>query len=368
MNTNHKERREDCPQSVTRQQGKSIFKEPVAITRLKNSFKEKPSWYYSMSVAATWAGVGSLMVGIQMAQKFGIVPFLIWAFGNTMACIVFGLLAPVIPKVREVFRSRPMRYIVGLMCVFQVWVNMNGIQSIFKDTLLTGRFGMILAYTVAAAFLILLLRYGMIRNVLTDYASWAAVYGTALLLTIGAIIYSRGNMNILSWGIGAGAISEGIQKCVLLLPGPFLYPYFFEILDYNDRNNDGTRKVNIRRAFVCGGLLFGAYLTFTFLLAWTNFNPVLNIIKAFLITLIAVSTISSFLYSIYITFGRRLGLVINAAAIALWQLLIPMGVLGVWTLMASIRIYIVIGGILLAIAWHLISRKKKPGEQHEKRT
>jgi hypothetical protein len=67
MNTIHTERKGDSPQSVTSQQGKS-----VVITRLKNSFKEKPSRYYSMSIAATWAGVGSLMVGIQMAQKYGI--------------------------------------------------------------------------------------------------------------------------------------------------------------------------------------------------------------------------------------------------------------------------------------------------------
>lgn len=33
---------------------------------------------------------------------------------------------------------------------------------------------------------------------------------------------------------------------------------------------------------VVGGLLFGAYLSFTFLLAWTNFTPILNIVKAFI--------------------------------------------------------------------------------------
>ena len=335
----------------------------AVFTRLKSSFIQKPSLYYSMSVAATWAGVGSLMVGIQMAQNYGILPFLLWAFGNTMACIVFGIFAPMIPKVREVFRSRFMHYVIGLMCVFQIWVNLNGIQSIFNDTPLTGRFGMCLAYAVAAFFLILLLRYGMIRNVLTDYATWIGVYIVALLLTVFAIIYSRGDMRVLSLGLEASAIGNGVQKCILLLPGPFLYPYFFEILDYNDGNKDGTKSVNIRRAFIGGGLLFGAYLIFTFLLAWTNFNPVLNIIKAFLITLVAVSTISSFLYSIYITFGRKLGLAVNAAAIALWQLLIPMGVLGVWTLMASIRIYIVIGAILFAVIWHLAAKKKQRGAE-----
>jgi hypothetical protein len=68
--------------------------------------------------------------------------------------------------------------------------------------------------------------------------------------------------------------------------------------------------------------------------------------------LVAVSTVSSFLYSIYITFGRKFGLAVNIAAVALWQFLIPMGVLGVWTLMASIRIYMVIGAVFLAIVWN----------------
>jgi hypothetical protein len=309
-----------------------------------------------MSIAATWAGVGSLMVGIQMAQDFGVIPFLLWAFGNTLACIAFGLLAPRIPKLRDVFRSKTMHLLVGIMCVFQVWVNMNGIQSVFTDTPLKGDFGMALAYSVAVVFLILLLRFGMIRNVLSDHASWIGVYAVALVLTVFAIVYSHGNMNSLSWGLDN--IGAGVEKCLLLIPGPFLYPYFYEIIDYNDVNGDGTRKINIQRAFVNGGLLFGAYLIFTFLLAWTSFNPALNIIKAFLITLVAVSTISSFLYSIYITFGRRLGLVVNIVTVALWQLLIPMGVLGVWTLMSQIRIYIVFAAIIGALVWNLVEKRR----------
>lgn len=326
------------------------------FSQLKDKFKNNPSLYYSMSIAATWAGVGSLMVGIQMARDYGIIPFLLWALGNTLACIVFGIFAPRIPKLRDVFRSKPMHFIVGIMCIFQVWINMNGIQSIFKDTPLTDTFGMVLAYSVAIFFIFLLIRYGMIRNVLTDNVSWIAVYAMGFILTISAIIYSQGNMNVLPWGFDQ--IPAGVEKCLLLLPGAFLYPYFFEILDYNDTNEDGTKKINVRRAFINGGLLFGAYLIFTFLLAWTNFGPVLNTIKAILITLVAVSTISSFLYSIYITFGKKLGIAINIATIITWQYVIPMGVLGVWTLMSSIRIFIVIGAILYSFAWYFLGKRK----------
>lgn len=325
------------------------------FSKIKQKFKNNPSFYYSMSIAATWAGVGSLMMGVEMTQKYGVVPFLLWALGNTLACIVFGIFAPMIPKLREVFRSRPMKVIVGLMCLFQVWISLNGIQTIFQDTVL-GNFGMYLAYGLAAFFIVLLFKFGMIRNVLTDHYGWIAVYVIAFLLTVGAIVHSQGNMNVLSMGLEN--IPIGIEKCILLIPGAFLYPYYFEILDYNDKNDDGTKKINVRKAFIVGGVLFGAYLIFTFLLAWTNFSPVLNIVKAFLIVLIASSSLSSFQYSIYITFGRKLGLGINIAAVAMWQLLIPLGVMGVWTLMSTIRIYIVLAAIVIALIWNYVSKRK----------
>lgn len=325
------------------------------FSKIVERFKDNPSFYYSMSIAATWAGVGSLMMGVEMAQKYGVVPFLLWALGNTLACIVFGIFAPMIPKLREVFRSRAMKIIVGLMCPFQVWISLNGIQSIFRDTPLKD-LGTYLAYGLAIFFIILLVKYGMIRNVLTDHYGWVTVYVIAFLLTVGAIFYSQGNMNVLD--VGIDNIPIGIEKCLLLLPGAFLYPYFFEILDYNDNNTDGTKKINVRKAFITGGILFGAYLIFTFLLAWTNFSPMLNIVKAFLIVLIASSSLSSFQYSIYLTFGRKLGLAVNIGSVIAWPFLVPLGVMGVWTLMSSIRVYIVIASIVIALVWSFISKRK----------
>ena len=324
----------------------------------KHKFKQNPLFYYAMSIAATWAGVGSLMNGITMAQDYGIIPFLIWSAGNTLACIVFGIFAPLIPRLRDVMRSRAMHILLGVMSIFQIWLSMNGIQAAFADTVIGGRFGMWLAYGIAAFFLILLLKFGMIRNVLTDGVSWVAVYGVATALTACAIIYSGGNMVPLPMGLETANIAVGINKSLLLLPGAFLYPYFFELLDYNEKNRDGTCRVNIRFAFCVGGVMFGAYLIFTFLLAWTHFSPALNVIKAVLITLIGMSTLSSFLYSVYLTFGRKIGLAVNAVAVVGWQFLIPLGVMGVWTLMAQIRIYVVAAAIVAACVWQIVDRRK----------
>ena len=308
-----------------------------------------------MSIAATWAGVGSLMVGMQTAQTFGILPFLMWAAGNTLACIVFGLLVYAVPKVRAVFRSIVMRYVLGLLCIMNLWVNLSGVQTIFEPTPLTGRFGMVLSFAFALSFIGLLIVRGMIRNILTGHTSWAVVYAFGIVVTALAIIGSRGNMVQLHPGIEN--IGVGVERFVLLLPGAFMYPFFYEIFDYNDNNADGARKIDIRRVFVVGGLLFGAYLTFTFLLAWTTFSPLLHTLKAFFVTLVALSTVSGFIYSIYICFGRKLGIALNFAALAVWQLVIPMGFLGIWTMMASARTIVVL--VMLAVSFALTLRDRK---------
>lgn len=328
------------------------------FSRLKRDFKTKPTLYYAMSIAATWAGIGSLMNGVEMTRTYGVIPSLIWVLGNVAACILFGFVAPKIPKVHEVFRSKPMMWVCGVMCVFQAWLSMNGMQSVFAETPLGGNFGMITAYALAVLFIIILFRCGMLRNVLTDHFGWIAVYVLALGVTIAAMVQSRGNYNDISAGFAAANMKTGIWKAILLLPGPFTYPYFFELLNYNDSNEDGTRKINTKRAFVLGGVLFGVYMAIVFMLAWAQFSPALAIVKAVLITLIGVSTLSSSMYSIYIAFGKYVGLALNVALVALWHVLIPLGVMKMWTLMASIRIYFVTGGILFAIIWNAFEKAK----------
>ena len=326
------------------------------MQKLKSKFKANPTIYYAMSIAATWANAGSLLNGVSTAQKNGIIPFLLWAIGNTLACIVFGLLAPRIPKLRDVFRSKVMKIVMGIMCPFQCWISMNGIQTVFADTPLGPTAGVIIAMAFAVFFIFLLWKYGMIRNVLTDHLSWSIVYAIVFALTIVALIVSPERSPL---QFGGDAIGVGVKNCLLLIPGAFLYPYYYEILDYNDKNEDGTAKINAPRAFVLGGVLFGVYLIFIFLMSYAQFGPALNIIKAVLVTLIAVSSLSSFLYSLYLTFGRKFGLALNVVTVGAWQFLIPLGVMGAWTLMASIRIYIVAAAILAALIWYAISRRKK---------
>ena len=46
-------------------------------SRIKARFSSRPAFFYAMSIAATWAGAGSFIVGSQIANNFGIFPWLL---------------------------------------------------------------------------------------------------------------------------------------------------------------------------------------------------------------------------------------------------------------------------------------------------
>lgn len=323
-----------------------------------SKFKSNPTDYYGMSIAASWAGVGSLMNSITLTHTYGLIPSMIWGFGNSVACIIFGLVACRLSTFRDLMRTKALQYIIGVMSVFQLWINMNGIREIYDGTVIGKTGGTVIVYTVCILFILLLLKFGMIRNVLTDTWSWIAVYGIVFCLTVAAMCTTPDSAVMTPHlGLEWENMKVGLWKGFLLLPGPFTYPYFYKILDYNDKNSDDTKKINVRKSFTLGGILFGAYMLFTYVLALVQFNPILMLVKAVLISLIGISTISTFLYSEYIVFGRRLGLAINVIAVLFWPFFISMGVMGVWTLMASIRIYLI--AAMLAIA--LIRKAMRKG-------
>ena len=313
--------------------------------------------YYAMSIAASWAGVGSMMNSLTLTHTYGLIPSMIWGLGNSVACMLFGLTAYHLPTMRTLMRTKVMQYIIGIMSVFQLWTNMNGIREIFADTPIGTTGGTVIVYAVCIGFIILLLRFGLIRNVLTDSASWYAVYGLVILMTMLAYQQSGGSTIPISMGTEWANLKVGIVKGLLLLPGPFTYPYFYKLLDYNDANPDKTAKTNIKSSFVLGGVMFGFYMLFTYALATVEFSPLLNLIKAALVCLVGISSISTFLYSEYIVFGKKLGLLIDGLTVIFWPLLISLGVMGVWTLMAEIRIYLIVVLLVIAAVKKLTERR-----------
>lgn len=332
----------------------------VGILNVKERFKKKPSLFYSMSIAATWAGAGSFIVGTKVAQEAGLVPWLLWALGNTLTCIVFGIIATKFKCVRKVANSKPIKILMGLMAIFQVWLNMNGIKEMLEVTVIGPILSQVIVYGLAVFFIILYLKKSTYRNVMTDNGSWLIVYGLIFAIVIISLISNGFN------GIPVGLVPEEIKAkgwtCITLMFGGFFYPTFWELLDYNDGNEDNNgdaEKINIRQSFINGGLLFGFYLLFVLLGSCTQYSESLNLVKAILVSLVAISSLSSFIYAIIIDFGKKVGTVINVAVLASWQILIPIGIMGVWNIMQNVRIWMVFGMFAIAGIVAIVDYNKK---------
>lgn len=323
--------------------------------KLAKRFKRNPSLYYSFSIAATWAGAGSFIVGTQVARESGLFPWLLWALGNTLCCIVFGLVAERFPKLRQVAASRPIQVMMGLTCIFQIWINMNGIHEMLAPTVIGSRAAYWIVYGLSAFFILFYLKRATFRNVATDDFSWVLVY--ILIAVLVAYSMFANGVHPIPTTIIPSEIKRNAWLCFTLSAGGFFYPTFWELLDYNDGNDEGTSKVDMRGAFARGGLLFGLYLLFVLAGAFTTYSPAADLLKGILVSLIAVSSLSSFIYGAMVNFGKPLGVAIDIGAVALWQVVLPMGALGVWTMLQNVRIWMIIGMFIAAYSWYRHERK-----------
>lgn len=319
---------------------------------LVKKLKENPKWFYAFSICATWAGAGSLIVGTSMVKQYGILPFILWALGNSICCIVFGICTKKFPFLREIFESKILKVTVGLMSIFQLWVNMSAIFEAL--TFINPVVVTTLVYVICIAFLIYYLRDGMIKNILTDGSGWVLVYGIIFALVIISIIINGSTAP--SLGLTQEGITLGIKRFFTLLIGPFFYPYFWDLLKYNNKNDEGVTKTDIKSSFTLGGILFGIYIIFVFLLGTTTLSPVAEVVKGILLTLIALSSLTSFIYSLLSLFGKKVGAVINIVGFIGWKLLLPLGVMKIWNIMQDLRFTILVVSI---ITYFIVKKIKK---------
>ncbi len=328
------------------------------FSKIKQKFKANPTVYYSLSIAASWAGAGSLMNSTTLAHTLGVMPALIWCICNTLACIVFGLIIWKLPTVREIMRTKVCRLVLALFSVFQIWLAMTAVQEAWAATPAGPTFGLVLTYAVTIAFIVALFRKGIIANILTDNGGMWVIYALVVVLYFVSMVMAGDNVVALPAGTEPANMLQGIYKGLLLLPGPFTYPYFFKLVDYNESNDEKVSRVDITKAFIYGGVGFGIYLFFAFALIFTDVSPVLGVCKAVLLSALAISTLSSFIYSEFAVFGRKVGLGINLFALVFWIFVAPLGVMGVWTLMAESRVYLVVAMLLVALVKRAMDKWK----------
>lgn len=60
--------------------------------------------------------------------------------------------------------------------------------------------------------------------------------------------------------------------------------------------------------------------------------------------------------------GKKFGFALDVLTVASWQILIPLGVMGIWQLMSTIRIYVVVAAVLFSIVLDLVSDRKEAAQ------
>lgn len=330
------------------------------MSNIINKLKQNPKWFYAFSICATWAGAGSLIVGTNMVKQYGIIPFLLWALGNSICCVVFGICTDKFPFLKEIFSSKILKFVIGAMSIFQLWVNMTAIFEALN--FINPVVSIILVYLIAIAFLIYYLKDGMIKNVLTDDGGWVLVYGIIFGLVIVSML--RNGVTAPSLGLTEEGITLGIKRFFTLLIGPFFYPYFWDLLKFNNKNDENVKSTNIKSSFALGGMLFGIYICFVFLLGTTTLGPVAEMVKGVLLTLIALSSLTSFIYSLISLFGKKIGATLNILGFIGWKVLLPLGVMGIWNAMQDLRFTILVVSIIVYFIVKKIKNVKEKSNEH----
>ena len=325
------------------------------MNSLVRKFKGNPTWFYALSICATWAGAGSLIVGADTVQQMGVIPFIIWGAGNTLSCVFFGWCVSKFKWLENIFTSEIYKVILIAMSVFQIWINMSAINESLSP--ISSTFAIVATYVVCIAFLVYYMTGGMIRNVLTDGGGWLIVYALIFIVAIASIFANGAHAPVA--GLTAEGIGYGAKRFFTLLIGPFFYPYFWALLKYNDGNSDETSHTSMRKSFALGGMLFGIYLIFVFLVALTTLSPAMLIVKGILLSLIALSSLTSFIFSVLIMYDKKIGCAVNLLTFIGWKFLIPLGVMGIWNIFQDLRFTVLVASIIIYLIWRKFNAEKE---------
>lgn len=128
---------------------------------------------------------------------------------------------------------------------------------------------------------------------------------------------------------------------------------------YSKLANGRKIKENKMKAHYLAGGLFAIYMALVGVLANFKFNGIMNVILILIVLCVALSTADAAIVGIQKIAKKKWGTVISLLAIASWNWVIPMGVMGLWTTMGNMRKYVAAICIIVAVAMYFIQKKNK---------
>ena len=318
--------------------------------RLKEFFAKHIVLMYAMSMAASWAWGTSLVVGMQIAQTRGTIPFIIWAVANSLSLPLFGFIAFKIKNLDAIMKTKPiLLFTTGVQC-FCLWIQMNAIYEILIKYNIAGDFGAkFVAIAIAVFFLFGLYKNGLMRNVSTDQPIWSICYIGMVAIAIIGFASGSGFQSIPMVNSDAD-INWALYTAIVLFSGPLM----------DIQNWQLARKVYAEKrmhSYLLAGILFAVYMVLVYVLAYQQFNRAMDVIMVLVIVCVATSTINNAIVGVQEIAGRKVGFCIAGICIASWQIVIPMGVMGLWLTMGTARIYVSAACIATALLMSWRQRK-----------
>lgn len=325
---------------------------------MNENLKKRSTFFYAMSLAASWAWGTSLVVGMQTVQTKGWIPFIIWAIANSLAIPLFGFIAYRIPNLERVVNSKVVMVFTTIVCIFCLWIQLNAIyQYLCNLEFITELSAKIIAISVILLMTIALYKNGLVKSIFWDNPLWSLCYVLLLVLVFFGFLTNVEKYTIVNY-TDKSQISWALNSCLILFSGPVMCIQNWQMAEK-------LKSENKMKAHYWAGVLFAIYMIFVGVLANFKFSGIMNIILIIVVLCVALSTADAAIVGIQKIANKKLGTLISVLAIATWNWVIPMGVMGLWTTMGNMRKYVAAGCIIVAIVIYFIEKNKKKNKTEE---
>lgn len=297
-------------------------------------------------MAASWSWGVSTVVGISVLHGVGAGAFMVWTAANILAVPLFGIVATRLPTLRSLLDTAPAVLALVSIQVFAFWMNMQGVyevstgDSALQTTmLLSADVTTVLLVVLGAGIVWFIHRAGFEGSVVTDTGQYALQVVGCVLIIVVALLFGAGTPEIATTGV------EGYQWAAWaglgLVSGPFLDAQQWQRLDAADAT-----------ASVWAGGWFGLYMIAVggAGLVLSDTTPVLTMLLLGVAVVVGTSTMDSAAAALQYLFDSRwTAVAVAIAAVGSWPLIRSYGVLGIWTVYASARVFVVAGLLLYAV-------------------
>lgn len=309
----------------------------------------KKDFKLGVSIAASWAWGTSLILGMQISQEKGFIPFLIWAIANSLTLAIFGELNRRNIITRDTYNKKAIKGLAVVIQMFCLIIQLNIINTTLLSLGLGTKSSYITVAVIGIIFVTAMYRKGLKTSIFTDKIQWFIAMGIMLLmLAIGML--SNVEHNVIMQGDISG-IKWAVWSACILIAAPFGDIQHWQRADLNGKGS----------AFSIGACLFAFYMVLVFILSLFQFNTAMNILLLISVLCVTTSTIDSIAVAMHEMVNKKVGTIVSVAFCLLWGVFAEIGVLELWSKFGVYRVGFAV--VVVSVALSLKYKKSGAVEQ-----